>query len=245
MIRMPLLAFIWQGEMKTRVDSSSRSSSMAADKLAAHGDAGPLANRPTGIQQIVLKRQLPVDNGVEQTDDVSIHFDRVGHHDRIVINPQDAFRDAGLTVARSAVEEQRLVADQRRTKLIQQAVRQDEVVKRLAQAFAAQADVRRLRLDYFLILLNGDWSRPHVLADLIAPGSLCAAASGQAERIVVARHPFHFQQLLVAELMEERFQHWKRKLERLVQQRECARAVEPQVAQHQIRDYRTRYAQIL
>ena len=31
MIRMPLLAFIWQGEMKTWVDSSRRSSSMDAE----------------------------------------------------------------------------------------------------------------------------------------------------------------------------------------------------------------------
>src|ERR1039458_855548 len=87
---------------------------------------------------------------------MAVHFHRVGHDNGVVIDAQDALGDAGLAVARAAVKEQGLVTDQRWTQLIQQAIGQYQVVEGLAQAFAAQTDTRRLRLHYFLVLLDGD-----------------------------------------------------------------------------------------
>ena len=176
---------------------------------------------------------------------MAVHFHRVRDHDGVVIDAQDAFRDAGLAVSGAAVEEQRLVADQGGAELVEQAVGQDEVVEGLAQALAAQADVGGLRLDYLLVLLDGDRGGSDVLADFVACGGHGAAAGGQGERIVVARHAFDFQQLLLAELMEEGFENGEGELEGLVQARQSAGTVQPQVAENEIGDDRAGYTQVL
>ena len=57
---------------------------------------------------------LLVHHRVEQGDDVAVHLHRVRHQHGIAVDTQYPLGDAGLAVARAAVEEQRLVADQRR-----------------------------------------------------------------------------------------------------------------------------------
>ena len=173
---------------------------------------------------------------VEDRDDVAIHLHRVGNQHRVMVHAQDPLGDAGLAVARAAIEEQRLVADQRRSELVEQAVGQHQVVKGLAQPLAAQPHLCRLRPDHLVILLDGDRRGPDVLAHLVARRCHVASGVAERERIIVPHHPFHFQQLLLAELVKEGLQEKKRELQSLVERSQRSGAVEPQVAQHQVVD---------
>ena len=77
---------------------------------------------------------------VEQRNDVAVHFHRVRHHDGVVVNAQDPLRDAGFAVAGAAIEEQGLVADQGRAKLIQQSIG-DQLAKMLLAGDVHDGDV--------------------------------------------------------------------------------------------------------
>ena len=182
---------------------------------------------------------------VEQRDDVPVHFHRVRHQNRIVIDAQKPLRDTGFAVARAAVQEQRLVPDQRRPQLVQQRVRQDQVVKRLPQALPAQTHAGRLRLHPVVILLQRNRRRPYVLAGLVPRRGLLAAVTGQRERVIVPHHALHFDDVLVAELVIDGFQDRKGQLQRVVQLGQRAAPIQPQVAQDQVAHQGAADSQIL
>jgi len=48
---------------------------------------------------------LLVDDGIVQADDLVVDFHRIGDQDRVFVDPQHALRQAGLTVAGRAVDE--------------------------------------------------------------------------------------------------------------------------------------------
>ena len=73
-------------------------------KLAAHGDAGAMADHPPRIEKLVFRFDLPVHDGVEYGNDVPVHFHRVGNDDGVLVNSQNALGDAGFAAARSAIQ---------------------------------------------------------------------------------------------------------------------------------------------
>ena len=103
-----------------------------------------------------------------------------------------------------------------------------QVVKRPAQTIAAEAQLGVLPLYHLVVLLDRDRSRSDVLADLTASGGQMPAPGGQRERVVVADHPLHFQQLLLPELMKHGFQNRKGEFQSFVEHGQRAGAVEPQ-----------------
>ena len=153
-------------------------------------------------------------HGIEQRDDVPVHFHGVGHQHVVLVNPQDALGDAGLAVAGAAVEEQRLVADERGPQLVEQFVGQHQVAKGLAQAVAAQPHLGGLGLHHLVILQEGYGRRARILADFVPRGRQRAAGAAERERVIVAPHALDLQQLLLAELVEKGFQNGERDFER-------------------------------
>ena len=153
---------------------------------------------------------------------MAVHRHRVGHHDGVVEDSQNPLRDAGFSVARSAVQKQGLVPDQRRPKLVQKRVWKHQVAERTPQAFTAQLYVGCLRIHHLVVLLNGDRRRTCVLAYFIPRRCQRPARGGQGERVVVPQHSFHVQQLLLPELVKQRFEHRKGKLQNRVQGRQRA-----------------------
>ena len=204
MIRMPLFAFIWQGEMKTCVLSSRRSSSMAAESSPPTVMQGRWQRTQRGSSSSSsADRRFAVHHRVEQRDDVAVHLYRVRHQHGVAIDPQDALRDAGLAVPGSAVKEQRLVPDQRRAQAgpasPSGSTRSLKACRRLSRLSRTSGTCD---LDHRCVLLDRHRRRAHVLADLVAGGGLCPSGDGQAEGIVVADHALDFQQLLLPELVE-------------------------------------------
>lgn len=109
--------------------------------------------------------------------------------------------------------------DEGRTELIEELVRQHQVMERLAEALAAQAYVCGLGLNELVILLEGDGRGTGILAHLVARSGQVPACVGEREHVVVAQHALHFQDVLLAELVEHGLQHAERELDPLMKNR--------------------------
>ncbi len=66
---------------------------------------GPFTHRPARIEQFVRRSDSLMHNWIEEGDDVAVDFHAIGDQDGIFVDPQNAFRDAGLAVAGAAVQE--------------------------------------------------------------------------------------------------------------------------------------------
>ena len=100
-------------------------------------------------------------------------------------------------------------------------------MKRAAQAVAVEAQFGVLPFDHFVVLLDRDRSRSHVLANLTAGGGQMPAPGGQRERVIVADHSLHFQQLLLPELVKHGFENREGKFQGVVEYGQRTGAVEP------------------
>jgi len=71
----------------------------AGYQLTTHHDEGPFRDHPALVQLRIFAIHSLVDYGVVENDDFSVHFHGVRDQNGIAIDAQQAFGQAGLTIA--------------------------------------------------------------------------------------------------------------------------------------------------
>jgi hypothetical protein len=106
-----------------------------------------------------------VDDLVEQLDDVAVGVDGVRHGDVAVEQVANRLRDDGLAVARGPIHEQRVPAVHGRAKLVEHALAQDQLAKRVLHALS-RGRLRRgcgIGAHVRVIRRQRHWCSAHVL----------------------------------------------------------------------------------
>ncbi len=209
----------------------------AGDELAADHNARTFAQDPALIDVgIVHDVELLMDHGIVQADDLPVDFYGVRHQDRVRIDAQHALGETGFAVSGRTVDKDGVLRNQRRSELVQQPVRDDEIREGSFQGLAVDVHLRRLGFRGVVVVAQGHRRGAGVLRDLETLRGQKLAGPGQGEVIVVPHHAFDLQELLLPHLLKNRVQDWEGEAQLFSKALQVAESFEQQPPEHQIHD---------
>ena len=175
--------------------------------LATRDDRWPLAQHPTGVELIGLLFERLVEHRVEHRDDLTLDFDAVGDQNRVAIGSNQTFGDRRLAGAWRPIQEDRAVAADRRTELVDQTRRKHEVGKRPGELLVVQREFRGLGTNDPRVEIEGNRNGSDVFAFLAADPRLGAALLGDRQHVGPTLHALVFDQATVSQRGCDRLDH--------------------------------------
>src|SRR5262249_51053379 len=128
-------------------------------------DTGATAEDPTTIGLLGLTTSDALVNaGVEDSDDLVVHFDRMRNPDGIAVDGRNTHRDAGLAGAGRAVQEDRGTGNDGRPEAKKEVRFKDQILKSGFQVFAANPHrLNTLHTNSGAVIFQGHRGRAGVL----------------------------------------------------------------------------------
>ncbi len=182
-----------------------------------------------------------MEDGVEQGDDVSGDFERVGDENDIIIDAQETFGEAGFAISGGPVKEQGFLRDERGAKLIEEGFGKDEVAEGATEAVAVDVHVGGLLADGVVVGFERDRRGAGIGTHSGPLRGEGFAGGGEPEIVVITLHAFDIEIGLLAQLPEDGIEHHVGQFQAFAEIGEIALALFAHGAHEEILDEDGRY----